>query len=105
VHELFLLTVFLYKTGTSEFPKILLEICDTVHNVNVISALSALPNHEICFAHWIGIVRKPNYSVRRAGKAISDVKRNIVGLDLGSAQENVRLHRGRGYRRAEVTPR
>jgi hypothetical protein len=69
------------------------------------SALSPLPNHEICFAHWIGIVRKLNYSVRRAGKAISDVKRNIVGLDLGSGQENVRLHRGRGYRRAEVTPR
>ena len=29
-------------------------------------------------------MRKLNYSVRRAGKAISDVKRNIVGLDLGS---------------------
>ena len=51
VHEPFLLAVFLYKTGTCEFPKILLEICDTVHNVNVIAALSAMPSHGIRFAH------------------------------------------------------
>ena len=53
VHELFLLAAFLYKTGTYEFPKTLLEICDTVRNVNLVAALSAMP--ALCYVLPTGL--------------------------------------------------